>query len=138
VYDPGASAEDKQALLAAVGGLGSDMAGIIPKSMEVKFESPAGMTGSIDLYRTYLEYLDDLESKVVLGSTLGTETRGEGSRAASQTHRDVERDIAQADAKRLEATLNRDLVRPLVDLQFRPSKETRRLSETAHRSAGQR
>jgi phage gp29-like protein len=123
VYDPGASGEDKQALLAAVGGLGSDMAGIIPKSMEVKFESPAGMTGSIDLYRTYLEYLDDLESKVVLGSTLGTETRGEGSRAASQTHRDVERDIEEADAKRLEATLNRDLVRPLVDLNFGPPKK---------------
>ena len=67
MYDPGASNEDKNALLAAVGGLGSDMAGIIPKSMEVKFEAPARMTGSLDLFRTYVEYLDDLESKVVLG-----------------------------------------------------------------------
>ena len=123
VYDGGANDADKQALLAAVGGLGSDMAGIIPKSMEIKFEQPTGMTGSIDLYRTYIEYLDDLESKVVLGSTLGTETRGEGSRAASQTHRDVERDIMEADAKRLEATLNRDLIRPLVDLNFGPPKK---------------
>jgi phage gp29-like protein len=65
-----------------------------------------------------MEYLNDLESKLVLGSTLGTETRGEGSRAASQTHRDVERDIMEADVKRLETSVNRDLIRPIVDLNY--------------------
>ena len=122
-YDTGANAEDKAALYAAVANIGTDMSGIIPKAMEVVFESPATLGSSLDIYRTFMTYLDDLESKLVLGSTLGTETRGEGSRAAAQVHRDVERDIMESDVKRLEATLNRDLVRPLVDLNFGPPKD---------------
>ena len=60
-------------------------------------------------------------SKAVLGQTLTTEMpRSGGSRAAAQVHDAVRRDILNADARRLAATLKRDLVRPMVDLNLGP------------------
>jgi phage gp29-like protein len=46
--------------------------------------------------------------------------RSGGSRAAAQVHDAVRRDILNADARRLGATLNRDLIRPVVDLNMGP------------------
>ena len=43
-----------------------------------------------------------------------------GSRAAAQVHDAVRRDILNADARRLAATLARDLVRPIVELNMGP------------------
>ena len=43
-----------------------------------------------------------------------------GSRAAAQVHDAVRRDILNADARRLTATLARDLVRPIVELNMGP------------------
>src|SRR5262249_8742397 len=48
--------------------------------------------------------------------------RGGGSRAAAQVHEMVRRDILGADAQRLEATLTRDLVKPLIDLNAGPQR----------------
>ena len=41
-----------------------------------------------------------------------------GSRAAAEVHEGVRRDILNADARRLAATLARDLVRPIVELNM--------------------
>jgi phage gp29-like protein len=46
--------------------------------------------------------------------------RSGSSRAAAQVHDAVRRDILNADARRLAATLNRDLIRPIVDLNMGP------------------
>jgi phage gp29-like protein len=118
-YAPGATDEDKQALLAAVAAFGTDMAGVIPESMSMEFPEPRSMPSNLTLFREYMVQLEGLMSKIVLGQTLTTQLNGgEGSRAAAQVHRSVERELMEGDAKRLEATLNRDLVRPVVDLNF--------------------
>ena len=63
-------------------------------------------------------------SKAVLGQTLTTEMprEGGGSRAAAQVHDAVRRDIMESDARRLGATLTRDLARPIFDLNLGPQK----------------
>ena len=43
-------------------------------------------------------------------------------RAAAQVHDGVRRDILGADARRLAATLTRDLVKPVVDLNIGPQR----------------
>ena len=88
----------------------------------------AGRTGSAELYQSMCAYLDAQVSKAVLGQTLTTEIpQGAGSRAAAEVHDSVRRDIMSADARRLAATLNRDLVRPIVDLNLGPRKNYPRL-----------
>ena len=121
-YHPGASEQDKQALLNAVSRIGTDAAAIMPESMIIEF-TEAHQSGSSELYRSFCEYLDAQVSKAVLGQTLTTEMPGSGgSRAAAQVHDAVRRDILNADARRLAATLARDLVRPIVELNMGPQR----------------
>ncbi|MGC1398710.1 DUF935 domain-containing protein [Candidatus Binatus sp.] len=122
-YHPGASEQDKQALLNAVSRIGTDAAAIMPESMVIEF-TEAHQNGSSELYQSFCQYLDAQVSKAVLGQTLTTEMpRSGGSRAAAQVHEGVRRDILNADAKRLAATLARDLVRPIVELNMGPQRQ---------------
>ena len=122
-YHPGASEKDKQALLTAVSRIGTDAAAIMPESMVIEF-TEAHQNGSSELYQNFCQYLDAQVSKAVLGQTLTTEMpRSGGSRAAAQVHEGVRRDIMNADARRLAATLARDLVRPIVELNMGPQRQ---------------
>src|SRR6202167_598938 len=119
-YHPGASEKDKQALLSAVSRIGTDAAAIMPESMVIEF-TEAHQNGSSELYQNFCQYLDAQVRKAVLGQTLTTEMpRSGGSRAAAQVHEGVRRDIMNADARRLAASLARDLVRPIVELNMGP------------------
>jgi phage gp29-like protein len=122
-YGAGASEQDKQTLLQAVANIGTDAAAIIPESMMIEFIE-SSRSGSAELYHRFCEYLDAQVSKAVLGQTLTTEMPhgSAGSRAAAQVHDSVRRDILTADVRRLQATLDRDLVRPIVDLNFGPRR----------------
>lgn len=127
-YGAGATEQDKQTLLAAVANIGTDAAAIIPESMVIEF-TQARQRGSAELYQSFCEYLDAQVSKAVLGQTLTTEIpRGAGSRAAAEVHQSVRRDILSADARRLAATLNRDLVKPIVDLNLGPRERYPKLA----------
>jgi phage gp29-like protein len=120
-YPAGATEADKEVLLQAVSGLGADMSGIIPNTMEITFEAAQTGTQSNVIYDSWLAYHDANISKIVLGSTLGTELRsGGGSYGAAKAHRGVEAEIVETDAKRINGSINRDLVRPMVDLNFGP------------------
>lgn len=123
-YGRGATEADKQALLTAVANIGTDAAAIIPESMLIEFVQARQGGGGLELYERFCEYLDKQVSKAVLGQTLTTETprEGGGSRAAAQIHDAVRRDIMESDARHLGATLTRDLVRPIVDLNLGPQR----------------
>jgi phage gp29-like protein len=122
-YGPGATEQDKQTLLQAVANIGTDAAAIIPEAMVIEF-TEARQSGSADLYERFCGYLDAQVSKAVLGQTLTTEmSAAGGSRAAAEVHDAVRRDILASDARRIAATLNRDLVRPIVDLNLGPQKK---------------
>lgn len=123
-YGPGATENDKTALLRAVANIGTDAAAIIPESMAIEFvESKGGGQKSHEMYQKFCEYLDKLLTIGVLGQELTTQLpRGSGSRAAAQVHDVVRRDIATDDARRVAASLNRDLVKPLIDLNRGPRR----------------
>jgi phage gp29-like protein len=119
-YGAGATETDKTALLQAVANIGTDAAAIIPDSMIIEF-TQARSSASVDLYERFCEYIDRQLSKAVLGQTLTTDLpRGSGSRAAAQVHQLVRRDILSSDSQTLQATLTRDLIKPLVDLNAGP------------------
>jgi phage gp29-like protein len=111
---------DLDVLFEAVRSLGTDAAALLPRSMEIEFPEVSNARGENGLWHALLEYLDRQVSKLVLGQTLTADTgeSGGGSYALGTVHADVRRDILEADAKQLAATINRDLIRPLVDINF--------------------
>ncbi|TPJ83855.1 DUF935 domain-containing protein [Mesorhizobium sp. B2-6-3] len=115
-YDAGASNDDKDILLKAVSNIGVDYAAIVPQSMTVDFIE-AKISGTHQLYKERVDWLDQQVSKVVLGQTATTDAIA-GGHAVGKTHDGVREDIEKADARQLAGTLNRDLARPLVDLNF--------------------
>ncbi len=118
-YAPGATADDRAALLSAVTNIGSDAAAVIPDSMMIEFQEARAARSGETVYSEFCGYLDAQISKAVLGQTLTTELpKSGGSRAAATVHEAVRRDILASDAKRLAATLTRDVVKPIVDLNL--------------------
>lgn len=120
-FGPDATSAQKEILLRAVSNIGVDFAAIIPDSMLIEFVK-ADISGSHDLYECRLEFLDKQTSKLVLGQTSTTDAQS-GTYAVGKVHDGVREDIEAADARQLAATLNRDLVRPLVDLNLGPRKK---------------
>jgi phage gp29-like protein len=118
-YNSGASEDDKAKLKAAVSGLGADAAAILHESMRIEFQSAAPGAGGADLYERLIDTLHKLVSKAVLGrSDAADATAGKlGNEKASS---EVRRDILESDADELSQTLNAQLVRPFIDLNFGP------------------
>lgn len=128
-YDNGESEENIRILANAVADLGSDAAAVFPKTMEVQFVDAKGGSAPGDLWRSMAEYIDEQVSKAVLGQTNTTDAQSGGlGSGQANVHNDVRKDIRDADAKLLAATLNRDLIVPIIMLNFGPQDEYPRLS----------
>ena len=119
-YHSGATDREREILLQAVASIGTDRAAIIPDGMMVDFVESSIQVRS-DLYERLTSFLDQQVSKAVLGQTTTTDAVS-GGHAVAREHRLVQEDIERADARALAATLNRDLCRPLVDLNYGPQR----------------
>lgn len=119
-YQPGASEDDKVALMQALIQIGADAAGIIPDGTTIEFITTE-KASSTDLYEKLARYCDEQISKAILGQTLTSDSGG-GSYAQSKTHNEVRHDLTVADCKALASTLRRDLIRPLVIFNFGEDK----------------
>jgi len=124
-YGPGASAEDVEKLFTAVANIGSDAAAVLPESMRIDFEQVSG-TQSEAVFENLARFTDEQVSKAVLGQTMTSDNGS--SQAQATVHNEVRHDIAAADARAVSGSINRDLVRPFVDLNFGPQEDYPRLS----------
>ena len=113
-YDDRATEDDLSILRQAVANLGSDAAAILPDGMKIEFQEIANTQGGAELFKNLAEWLDKQTSKAVLGQTMTTDDGS--SYAQAGVHNDVRGDIQRADARQLAKTLNRDLVKPFIDL----------------------
>ncbi|MEG1609934.1 MAG: DUF935 domain-containing protein [Bilophila sp.] len=114
-YGSEATQDEKETLLRAVRNIAQDAAAIIPDSMKIEFET-TNTTGNVQIFKGLADYFDKQISKAVLGQT-GTTDVGQHVGTAN-AHEKVREDIEASDAMQLSATLARDLVRPLVDLNL--------------------
>jgi phage gp29-like protein len=120
-YDNGETEANIGILARAVADLGSDAAAVFPKTMEVQFVDAKAGSAPGDLWRSMAEYIDDQVSKAVLGQTNTTDAKAGGlGSGQADVHNEVRKDIRDADAKLLAATLNRDLVVPIIMLNRGP------------------
>lgn len=125
-YGAGASEDDKATLFRAVANIAGDCAAIIPESMLIEFIESSNVGSSGDLYEHRADWLDKQISKAVLGQTATTDAVI-GGLGSGKEHQLVREDIERADARALSAVLNRDLVRPWIDLEYGPQDKYPRL-----------
>ena len=125
-YQEGATDKDIDVLRRALTNIAGDCAAMMPASMMMEFLESKSIGASVDLYERRADWLDRQMSKAVLGQTATTDavTGGLGS---GKEHRQVQEDIERADAMALAAILNRDLIRPWVQLNYGPQKRYPRL-----------
>jgi phage gp29-like protein len=118
-YEPTSTPADRDALVTAIRNLGSDAAGVISKATEIEFVEAASRSGGANPYQLMADFCNREMSKAVLGQTLTTDTAGStGTYAAAFIHGQVRRDLVEADAQALAATLREQLLRPLVGFNF--------------------
>ena len=118
-YGASASKDDKDILKQAVTHLGSDAAAILPESMLIEFHQASHHNGASEVFANMVEWVDKQVSKAVLGQTASTEGTP-GKLGNEQSQEAVRQDLIAADARHLATTLNRDLVRPYIDLNYGP------------------
>lgn len=119
-YGPAASEDDIDTLVRAVANIGTDAAAVMPESMRIEFQETTSGKGGHEVYKAMAEWLDEQVSKAVLGQTMTSDSGS--SMAQAKVHNEVRHDILRSDARQLALTLNRDLVRPYIDLNFGPQE----------------
>lgn len=120
-YRPGASDTDIGVLKMAVANLGSDAAAVIPESMLIELVERKSSGGGETVFQVLADWFDAQVSRGILGQTATTQgTPGKlgGDEAQSQ----VRDDIRDDDAEQLAETINRDLVRPFIDINVGPQE----------------
>lgn len=115
-YPPGTDPADQAKLLDAIDAIQTETGIAIPDTMQVELLE-ASRTGNVT-YEALCDYMDRQISKAVLGQTLTTEVKGDGSYAASKTHDEVRQDLKKSDADLVAEAINATLVRWIVDYNF--------------------
>ncbi len=127
-YGNAASDEDIELLKEAVTNLGSDAAAVLHESMRIEFASAAKGDGGTEMFERLADFFNKTLSKIVLGrSDAADSTAGQlGGQLISE---EVRRDILEGDAEELQNTLNAQLVKPFIDLNWgaQPAYPTLRL-----------
>ncbi|EFO30944.1 phage protein [Roseibium sp. TrichSKD4] len=114
-FHPSASDEDKKSLMRALVGIASDAAGIVSQNADIELVQ-AQVRGGEAVFGQFARYLDEQVSKIILGQTMTADNGS--SKSQAEVHNEVRLDIKQADARNLEATINKDIIRPFVDINF--------------------
>ncbi len=117
-YDQSASEDDKTTLAHALQMLGSDAAGIVPKSTEIEFINTITTNATGSLYSNLAKFCDKQTSKAYLGQTLTADSGDKGSQALGNIHNEVRLDLLRADARAVTATFKKQIIRPLVGFNF--------------------
>jgi len=121
-YGSSAREDEIRILKTAVANLGTDAAAVFPESMQVELIEAGNKGGSADFFERLANYLDDQVSKGILGQTASS-SGTPGKLGNEDLQAEVRDDIRDDDAEALEETLNRDLVRPFIDLNFGPQEQ---------------
>jgi len=112
----GAGKEQTTELLNILEKMVSDAIAVIPDDGAIEIKQ-ASQSGSVDAYKTFLEFLNTEISKAILTQTLTTELQNKGSFAASETHSSMLNNVADSDAKLVQKAFNL-LIKWIYTLNF--------------------
>lgn len=89
---------------------------------DVQIEWPERGRGGKPEHHDLSEFLGMEMSKCVLGQTLTVEQGERGARSLGEVHDRVRKDIRESDSVAMAATVRRDLIEPLVRLNYGPDQ----------------
>jgi len=101
-------------LMRSLSKLGSDGVGLLNEGAEMQVISPTG-SSSAD-YQSWLDYIDSLCTRLILGQT-ATSSDGNGF-SGGAVQENVRRDLIEADCRGLMETVNRDILAPLEKFRW--------------------
>jgi phage gp29-like protein len=116
-YEPGASKEDKEALITAVSSLGTDAAGIISTATQIEFIESASRGTGRNVYLDLVDFCNREMSKAVLGHT-GSAESTPGKLGAEYEAREVRQDLIENDCEALATTIRWQILRPFVGFNY--------------------
>lgn len=119
-YGPNATKDDIATLINAIGKIASDAGAAIPDSMKMELIESGAAKGGDTLFENMARWCDEQISKAVLGQTMTSDNGS--SRAQAEVHNGVRTDIAKWDARQLEATINEQLIKPYIILNWGEQK----------------
>lgn len=126
-YPSGATNEEKMTLQRAVMMIGRNAGGIIPQGMAIDFESAAD--GDTSNHMHMIKYLEQIQSKVIVGGTLISQADGKSStNAQSKTHEIQFQTLIKSDAKQLARSISDNLIDYMMRLNY-PNIEKDRYPE---------
>jgi len=123
VYHKGMSQDSKQAIWNAIRRASTDQAALVEGIGEdgnespIKYQWPETEESSAS-FLSLINYCDKEIVKCVLGQTLTSDVGDTGSYAAAQIHDKIRHTYLSADADALCTTIRRDLIAPLVEINF--------------------
>ncbi len=88
----------------------------IPEGFDIELHEAKHPAG--DDYLPFLQYADTKKFQVILGQNLTAESARFGSKAQAIVHNQVRYDIILADAANIESTINDQIIKPAVQLNF--------------------
>lgn len=97
--------------------LGADACAVLPKSVDMELQ--AGPLGGAEVYQRLVEHCEKSLSKALLGRSDAADATS-GQLGGQDVTNEVRRDILESDAEELQHTLNAQLVRPFIDLNWGP------------------
>lgn len=124
-FPQGMSDKEQENFLILLQNLVQNGALAAPIGTEVEFleAKRAGEAG----HQEWCRYWDEQTAEVVLGSTLSTSVKGQGARAASETHAEETQELVDDDCDQLAATLNDTLLKWICEANW-PTANTPILS----------
>lgn len=115
-YPPGAGAPEQKKLLDALSALSQDTGVIVPEGMLIELlEASRGGTVT---YEQFCRYMDEEITIAVLGEAASVKGGGGQAASAAITRNEVRLELVKADADLLSGTLNRTLVKWIVELNM--------------------
>jgi phage gp29-like protein len=125
-FPEGATEKDKAALMRAVLSIGHNAGGIIPRGMDIDFQTAT--SGQADPFELMISWGERSMSKAILGGTLTSQADGKSStNALGNVHNEMRQELRDSDLMQLAHTLNRDLVFPLYALNAKSYRTARRV-----------
>lgn len=113
-----ADTEDEEALEMILKKLSTTGWAAKPDSMDIDIEWPAGTQSTKGTHNELANTLANEMSKAYLGQTETVQSSAGSGYAQAKVHDDVRRDIREAAAMQIAADLTRDLLTPLIQLNF--------------------